>query len=510
MKKICKTPRLGYTVQEGEDMLLIISNVDQYDSKWVPIKKPTKKQKKAYKGGSKLNVTRRKRQKSDSRLQEGDTTRVVQCSGAGSDDRDRWGQTIPVEILVKIFQLVVHQDGAIPFLCRVSRVCQLWNGASANPVLWRNVTVSYCWIEPGKIQLPKMELRIKNTVNWLAQNRFSQLREFSLCHWKKHVNYVMEVISQSCPQLTSLKLTYCSGVTAEVLQNLGKGCPELESLNLQYSEVKIEGLVHFLEVYGSKIKNLLITYGIKTERLIAVISKSCCPDLQLLEINTRLDSGFCHLPICIQVLQSGCPKLKVFRMLNVTLMPKVARKGTVSTQGFTQLEELCLATSSVSFVKDQDLWALLHGSTHLRVLDLRGCCRITPTILSTLPCEELECLYWGLYFSNDSIISSKKGIHILTKKWNRTLRELDLSDQPFPGEDLGIAVGHLAFGVDCDVLRSLNLSGTKITASALRPVIAHCSELTYLNLTSCRYLPRGLKKVYRSQEDIKPLLDKLI
>lgn len=54
---------------------------------------------------------------------------------------------------------------------RVGRVCRLWNGAASSPVLWRSVSVGYCWIEPGKSQLPGTEQKIRNTIGWLAENR---------------------------------------------------------------------------------------------------------------------------------------------------------------------------------------------------------------------------------------------------------------------------------------------------------------------------------------------------
>lgn len=39
--------------------------------------------------------------------------------------------------------------------------------------------------------------------------------------------------------------------------------------------------------------------------------RGCCPDLELLEVNTMLDSTDCELPVYIQALQMACPKLKV-------------------------------------------------------------------------------------------------------------------------------------------------------------------------------------------------------
>lgn len=79
--------------------------------------------------------------------------------------------------------------------------------------------------------------------------------------------------------------------------------------------------------------------------------------------------------------------IQTFRLMNVTPVPKKIRNTPSSTSGFPMLEELCIATSSHSFMTDGDLNNVLHGSPHLRVLDLRGGSRITATGLYALPCE---------------------------------------------------------------------------------------------------------------------------
>ncbi|XP_072531473.1 F-box/LRR-repeat protein 6 [Salminus brasiliensis] len=505
--KIRQAPRPSYTVQHGEDMLLIISNINQFDSVWKPKRKRCKKKKaktkitpvKKKKCPPKPKVPKAKKEASVSDVH------LEEVEGSSPD----WGQNLPVEVLVKIFEMAVLQDGAVPFLCRVGRVCRLWNSAASSPTLWRSVSIGYCWIEPGKSQLPGTEQKIRNTIDWLAQNRFSQLREFSLCHWKKHVDYVVQTVAGSCSNLQSLKLSYCMGVTKEAFQNLGSSCPSLESINVQHTEFQDDGLVSFVETYGNQLKRIFVTRSSKSDKLLNVLCRGCCPELRVLEINTKLDSGYCPLPICIQALQIGCPKLQIFRLMNVSPIPKMIRNTPSSTPGFPMLEELCIASSSHSFMTDHDLLNVLHGSPHLRLLDLRGCSRVTATGLYSLPCEDLECLYWGLYFNSNVMVASNKGIHMLTQKWSRTLRELDLTNQPFTEEDMEIAIGHLAHGPQVDAFRSLNLSGTKITSSALRLLVAQSSALSYLNLSSCRYLPRGLKRIYRGQEDIQQILDKL-
>lgn len=41
------------------------------------------------------------------------------------------------------------------------------------------------------------------------------------------------------------------------------------------------------------------------------VQRGCCPNLELLEVNTKLDSKDTELSVYIQALQMACPKLKV-------------------------------------------------------------------------------------------------------------------------------------------------------------------------------------------------------
>lgn len=97
----------------------------------------------------------------------------------------------------------------------------------------------------------------------------------------------------------------------------------------------------------------------------------------------------CMCGPCLPVTNSYIHLLlyhQTFRMLNVRPLHKMMRNGADSTAGFPLMEELCIATTSYSSMTDKDLMDILFGSTRLRVLDLRGCSRITPSGLSTLPC----------------------------------------------------------------------------------------------------------------------------
>lgn len=73
-------------------------------------------------------------------------------------------------------------------------------------------------------------------------------------------------------------------------------------------------------------------------------------------------------------------------MMNVRLLNKTMRNRVVSAVGFPLLEELCIATTSYSYLTDKDLRDVLFGSTKLRVLDLRGCSRVSTSALTELQC----------------------------------------------------------------------------------------------------------------------------
>uniref|UniRef100_A0A673VIK5 F-box and leucine rich repeat protein 6 n=1 Tax=Suricata suricatta TaxID=37032 RepID=A0A673VIK5_SURSU len=204
--------------------------------------------------------------------------------------------------------------------------------------------------------------------------------------------------------------------------------------------------------------------------------------------------------------------LQVLRLLNLVWLPKPSGRAATPGPGFPGLQELCLAGSTCSFVSNDALARLLHGSPSLRLLDLRGCARVTPAGLHGLPCQDLEQLYLGLYGTSDRLTLAKEGSYLLTQKWCHALRELDLSGQGFSEKDLEQALA--AFSVmpagSPPALCSLNLRGTRVTPSTVSSVISSCPGLLYLNLESCRCLPRGLKRAYRGQEEVQGCLEQLL
>ncbi|XP_032465979.1 F-box/LRR-repeat protein 6 isoform X1 [Phocoena sinus] len=452
-----------------------------------------------------------------------------------------WGDRIPLEILLQIFGLLVAADGPIPFLGRAARVCRRWHEAASQPALWHTLTLSPPLVGRPAKSGTKTEKKLLTSLEWLMPSRFSQLQRLTLIHWKSQVHPVLKLVSESCPRLTFLKLSDCHGVTPDTLITLAKACPQLHSLDTRHSTVESTAVVSFLEEAGPRMRKLWLTYSSQTTAILGALlvgwsraeaelgaepgtarpptlcsppplQGSCCPQLQLLEVSTGLNHNSTPLQLPVEALQKGCPQLQVLRLLNLMWLPKPSGRATTPGPGFPSLEELCLASSTCNFVSNEVLDRLLHGSPHLRLLDLRGCARITPAGLHDLPCQELEQLHLGLYGMSDRLTLAKEGSLLLTQKWCHTLQELDLSGQGFSEKDLEQALAAFsgAPGGSHLALCSLNLRGTRVTASTVSSVISNCSGLLYLNLESCRCLPRGLKRAYRGPEEVQWCLRQLL
>lgn len=121
--RVSRSSQVNYTVQEGEDMLLVISSsTAHYDgSAWTPPRKSTKKRKLA-KGKLQTAQVKKKKPactkvKLENKLCKQGNAEGSMCLERISADY-RWGEAVPEEVLINIFQMVVTHDGAVPFLCR--------------------------------------------------------------------------------------------------------------------------------------------------------------------------------------------------------------------------------------------------------------------------------------------------------------------------------------------------------------------------------------------------------
>lgn len=123
--RVSRPAQPGYTVHQGEDMLLVISSsTSQYDgSVWTLKKKKGSKKKKLAKGKGKASQVKKKKPvnakpKLESKPVKEKEEKVANLFITQEEDDHRWGHSLPEEVLINIFQIVVIQEGAVPFLCR--------------------------------------------------------------------------------------------------------------------------------------------------------------------------------------------------------------------------------------------------------------------------------------------------------------------------------------------------------------------------------------------------------
>lgn len=119
--RVSRLARLGYTVQQGEDMLFVISSsTSQYDgSAWTPPKRGSKKRKLTKGKGKVLQIKKKRAVYTKAKVEGAPTAKEAAQLRVAEDWADsRWGHGLPEELLIHIFQMVVIQDGPVPFLCR--------------------------------------------------------------------------------------------------------------------------------------------------------------------------------------------------------------------------------------------------------------------------------------------------------------------------------------------------------------------------------------------------------
>ncbi|XP_033105110.1 F-box/LRR-repeat protein 6-like [Anneissia japonica] len=455
-----------------------------------------KQRKKQAKNKQKGEIMKRKRNMViDSSQSESPSKRFQKedASMPSKSGHQLWGQMLPIEILVRVFELGVRENGAVPFLCRVSRVCSLWREAASKPSLWHHIDLSFGWVKS-----------IEQTLNILLENRVSRLKILNLSLCAKLTDKEIKLVVDKCPLLESINLTACIKLTSLSISLLSSGCQHLKAVDLSglnIGAVAPAVLKQLVEQCGSRLEEFVIAKTqLRSFPMVLKALMTCCPNLKLLDLsNCKFSSDFLMIPI--EEFQAGCPSLEVLRLTGSKVRAnQVSRRLKEESLGFPKLKELSVAvnittTLNISLgITDGLLLRLLKTSSKLKHLDLRGCTHITADVLQKLSLDNLEQL-----FISQCSVSKYEGIAVIVQKWMHSLIELDLSWNVFPGMSLDIAMKKLSSTPQKSNLRILNLSGTSITAQRVKSLLDGCPRLSCLDLSSCRGLPRGMKQQYEGE-----------
>jgi len=414
---------------------------------------------------------------------------------------------MPEKALNTIFSFVCHTEGCLPFLIRAAKVCKRWNKVTKDLSLW-----THCNLGDGAI---KDKNKSDKKLEWILENKFPYVQVLDLSHWKNIVSTsTLKVISSKCPQITGLILTHCVKLTSEDVRLLPGLFPNLAKIDLSYvspstcssrSAVSSSALSDLIAGLGEN----LVHFNMSNNKMAGLpfvfkaLAQSSC-NLLFLDVSNISTTSRDTMLFNVEKLQKGCPKLTTLRTSNTMLgLNETPVREQVAAPGFPLMEELTIGVDNRGYfdgMDDGQIERMLKSSKHLKLLDIRGCKGISDSTLVRLPAWDLE----YLYVAGCSVTSSSRdGLELLVKKWSKSLVELDMgltSDQ----RTCDWAV--MAFTEADDLrIRKLNLMGSSISLKPLVKLLGCSETLESLNLTSCRGLPRGMKRLYGSRENVEQL-----
>nr|XP_027208567.1 F-box/LRR-repeat protein 6-like [Penaeus vannamei] len=386
---------------------------------------------------------------------------------------------------------------------RASRVCRLWRKVATNNRLWHTVDLATGRIKP--------RYRNERKLLWILENRLSEVRDLNLGGWNDAVTPpILPRLVELCPELTSLNLSYCHKIHSENLHTHLSLCKKLERLDLTNVMASHKPTPR-CAVGQQTLSDMALTMNTRLTHLTLAnntlsnvpglvwrcLSESDhCQNLQILDLSNVLTIGRDCVRINIELLQKGCTKLRTLRLTNSnTRLSQTSMSVQASSPGFPELEELSLAVDGNLSVgmNDSELERILKNSHKLRLLDVRGCINITDSSLVRIPPWDLEHLF--LAGSTSPKYYSDR-LELVVRKWQHSLVELDLS---WTANADSIDAALIAISEESDnKLRYLNMCGSSVTFQPIRQVLARCKHLETINLTSCRALPRGLKRFHEA------------
>lgn len=108
--------------------------------------------------------------------------------------------------------------------------------------------------------------------------------------------------------------------------------------------------------------------------------------------------------------------------------------------------------------------------------------------------------------------SSNDGLELIVRKWRHSFKEIDFSWTPNENA-INLAICALSEREsDCEnpPVKVLDLCGSSVSLESVKKALKTCVYLLSLNLTSCRALPRGMKRNYQQVEDVVVLREQVL
>ncbi|RWS26863.1 F-box/LRR-repeat protein 6-like protein, partial [Leptotrombidium deliense] len=422
---------------------------------------------------------------------------------------------LPTNVLTKIFQFVVSNEShnAIHNLLSLSQASETFRKLIISTgSLWKCVDLSDF----------KYNASERDLIALCEAGILSGVEKLNISGWVTG-NSIFKIIDCCAPSLNEIILRECHAIGAECLQLLAEKCSALESIDLSrtsYSNlpspkpralimeksnvVQVSSLKPFLSTCGNRLKQL----NLAENKLISFTSITSaimthCPNLRLLDLSNIETSS--SAVIDVPKLQQSCPLLRVLRLASITL-----KASSSSQYSFTKLEELSIPVKTATVGhSDSVIYALTRTAENLTLLDIRGSSEVSVSCLVKIPawnlqhlsisnCQRLCTPDLELVFRKVFIYFGPLYSKLLLAQWKNTLVDVDIS---WNNNDTSVNASLDALcSEDGSVLKHMNLRGSSVSLPTLKKMFKCCTKLEFVDLQSCRGLPRGIKRVFAGEE----------
>jgi F-box/leucine-rich repeat protein 6 len=176
---------------------------------------------------------------------------------------------------------------------------------------------------------------------------------------------------------------------------------DLSSINVEinkcHNAVSLISLTNFIESVKERLTHLNLSHNrLAGIPQMTIALTTHCPNLVLLDLSNVKTVAVSHGVLHIEKLQNGCQKLKILRITNSHItLSNTTLQEQMNSPGFPDLEELSVAAlaDESRLISDESLQRILKTSTKLKLLDVRGCARLTHDSLIRLPAWDLKHLF---------------------------------------------------------------------------------------------------------------------
>lgn len=376
---------------------------------------------------------------------------------------------LPYEILLKIF-LYVKDDDIFSFYNTMTKVCTTWKKIAMDYKLWQVVCVPPC-----------AKKRKSQFMKWKESDLLSKAKELNLVNLGAFLTTEeLKAICSSCPQLRCLAIGNQKLPKRDFFQSLFEDCPNLSHLNISCVEsFSQSSFGDFFQKRGENIEQLGISQAYFVGRSFMSSLALYCPNIQELDMS-NLSGPEVVLPVA--ELQEKCPAIRILRLTNTSFSE---RRKKIELPGFLNLEEISLAViPGNDSVSDGCFWRILSKSAKLKVLDIRGCTKLTSKTIMLLPANNLEFIFMS--HTKPHLMGSPE---LIMAKYKHSLTEIDLSWNSC-ANTLTSMIEHLICA-ESSPLETLDLSGTRITLPVVRIILDNFKHLNVLKLHGCRSIERN-------------------